>query len=53
MVRYWNGVASEGETAVIAVKTNGPIEECIWTNGGDDYSSEDRNSRDVEVKICK
>merc|ERR1711936_810162 len=51
VVRYWNGVASEDETAVIAVKTNGKIEECIWSKGGDDYSSEDRNSRDAEVKI--
>merc|ERR1712183_22098 len=54
VVRYWNGVASEGEKAVIAVKINGKIEECIWTKAdgrGDDYTSEDRNGRDVEVEI--
>merc|ERR1712086_637478 len=54
VVRYWNGVASEDETAVIAVKVNGKIEECIWTkqdDRGDGYSSEDRNNGDVEVSI--
>ena len=34
VVRYWNGVASEDETVVIAVKVNGRIEECIWTKKG-------------------
>ena len=34
VVRYWNGVASEDETVVIAVKVNGKIEECIWTKQG-------------------
>jgi len=54
VVRYWNGVASEDAKVVIAAKTNGKIEECIWTKSdgrGDDYSSEDKNSRDVEVVI--
>ena len=54
VVRYWNGVATEDETVVIAVKVNGKIEECIWTKqDGDDYSSEDRNGRDVEVSISE
>ena len=34
VVRYWNGVATEDETVVIAVKVNGNIEECIWTKQG-------------------
>lgn len=32
VVKYWNSIATEGNTAVIAVKTNGPIQECIWTS---------------------
>ena len=34
VVRYWNGVATEDETVVIAAKANGKIEECIWTKKG-------------------
>lgn len=51
--KYWNGVAEEGETGTIAVKSNGPIEECIWTHeDGDEYSSEDSDRRsDVQVVI--
>merc|ERR1711976_228029 len=50
IIKFWNGIAQEGTVGVIAIKANGPIEECVWTHqdNDDEYSNKD-SSRDVEV----
>ena len=47
---YWNGACVEGEKCTIAIKVNGPLEECTWYGPDKDYSSED-DDKDYEVKI--
>lgn len=32
IIRLWNGTASEGEKAVVAVRTSADIEGCQWVN---------------------
>ena len=56
VAKYWNGVATEGQKGVIAVKANGKIQECIWTHQESNegpYSSEDSNQRDAKVSITE
>ena len=36
IIKFWNGIAQEGTVGVIAIKANGPIEECVWTHQDND-----------------
>ena len=39
IVKWWNGVTTEDKIGVIAIKSNGPIEKCVWIHQdtGDEY----------------
>ena len=53
IIEHWNGVANEGETGTIAVKTDEDIDKCVWRHDGKKYSSEDRRPDGYEVDILK